>query len=217
MTYRHFLPFLAALLASCASAPSNKAANPVLEERLRNAQVTEKKLSNGAVLREVTFQGSLQPNFYLGCIPIGDVTSQFNPPTLIYAARQCIQNEEYRKAWALFTTANGFAYYDLKRLADRSTQGALSVLIANAFSDLPMAKRDQAQKVSEEMRADPEQVGAYCAALTRIGPPTYEPNWAILHGIGAYQELRDGHYLINVDTQEIWKEVREIRCKPQKK
>lgn len=217
MTYRHALPFLAALLASCGSVPSNKSSNPLLEERLRNAQMTEKRLRNGAVLREVTFAGSLQPNFYFGCISIGDVTSKFNPPTLIYAAKQCIQEEDYRKAWALFTTANGFAYYDLKRLADLSTQGALSVLIANAFSDLPMAKRDQAQKVIEEMRADPEQVKAYCAELTRIGPPTYEPNWAILHGIGAYQEPRNGHYLTNVDIQAIWKEVREFRCTPQKK
>lgn len=217
MSSRHIISLLATLLASCATVPSNKTSNPLLEERLRNAQVTEKSLSSGTVLSEVKFAGSLQPNFHSGCIPIGDVSSKFNPPTLIYAARQCIQEEDYRKAWALFTTANGFAYYDLKRLADLSTQGALSVLVTNAFSDLPMTKRDRAQKVNEEMRADPEQVKAYCAELTRIGPPTYEPNWAILHGIGAYQEPRNGHYLANVDTQAIWKEVREFRCTPQKK
>lgn len=203
--------------ANAQGSPSSSATNPILEERLQNAQVNKKMLSNGAVLTEVKFAGSLQPNFDLGCIPISEITNQFNPPALIHAAKKCIQLEDYRKAWALFTTANGFAYYDLKRLADRSTHGALSVLIANAFADLHMEKRDQSQKVSEEMRADPEQVKAYCAELTRIGPPSYEPNWAILHGIGAYQEPRNGHYLTNVDTQAIWEEVRQFRCTPQKK
>lgn len=127
--------------ANAQESPPSTATNPVLEERLRNAQVNEKTLSNGAVITEVKFAGSLQPNFDLGCIPISEVTSQFNPPALIYAAKKCIQLEEYQKAWALFTTANDFAYYDLKRLADVSTHGALSVLVATHHSSGTAAKR----------------------------------------------------------------------------
>lgn len=190
--------------------------NSVLEERLRNAQVTEKRLSNGAVFTEVKFAGSLQPNFDLGCIPISEVTDKFNPPALIYAAKKCIQQDQHSKAWALLTTATGFAYYDLKRLADRSTQGARTVLMMNAFADLTNAQREKAQKIGKEIQTDPEQVQAYCTELTRIGPPTYEPQWAILHGIGAYQEPRNGHYLSNVDTKALWEEVLKNRCTPQK-
>ncbi len=83
--------------------------NQVLEERLRNAQVTKRTLNNGTVITEVKFAGSLQPNFDLGCIAITEVTNQFNPPALIYAAKKCIQQELYAQAWALITTANGFA------------------------------------------------------------------------------------------------------------
>lgn len=190
--------------------------NPVLEERLRNAQVREIKLSNGATIKEVKFAGSLQPNFDLGCISMNDVTSEFNPPALIYAAKKCIKEQEYSKAWALLTTGNGFAYYDLKRLADRSTQGARTVLSMNAFADLTNDERETSSKVSKEIQKDPEQVQAYCAALTKIGPPTYEPQWAILHGIGAYQEPRNGHYLTNVDAKALWEEVLRNRCTPQK-
>lgn len=191
--------------------------NSVLEERLRNAQVTEKRLANGAVFTEVKFAGSLKPNFELGCIPIGEVTNQFNPPALIYAAKKCIQQEEYSRARALLTTGMGFAYYDLKRLADRSTQGARTVLTMNAFADLTNEQREKAQKSIKEIESDPEQVRAYCAELTRIGPPTYEPLWAILHGIGAYQEPRNGHYLTNVDTKALWEEVLKTRCTPPQK
>lgn len=197
------------------SKPSTES-NSVLEERLRNAQITERKLSNGAIITDVKFTGSLQPNFELGCISISEVTSQFNPPALIYAAKKCIQQEEYSKAQALLTTGTGFAYYDLKRLADRSTQGARTVLMMNAFADLTKEQRDKATKSIKEIESDPQQVSTYCAELTRIGPPIYEPLWAIRHGIGAYQEPRNGHYLINVDTKALWDEVLKTRCTPQK-
>ena len=190
--------------------------NPVLEERLRNAQVTEKKLSNGAVITEIKFAGSLQPNVDLGCISISEVTSQFNPPALIYAAKKCIQQEQHAMAWALLATGNGFAYYDLKRLADRSTQGARAVLTMNAFADLNSAQQQKTSSIFKEIQTDPVQVQGYCTQLTRIGPPTYEPQWAILHGIGAFQEPRSGPYLTNVDVKALWEEVLNTRCTPQK-
>ena len=195
---------------------SSSEPNSVLEERLRNAEVTKRRLSNGAVITEVKFAGSLKPNFDVGCIAISEITSEFNPPALIYAAKKCIQQDQYSKSWALLTTANGFAYYDLKRLADRSTQGARSVLTMNAFADLTDAQQEKAQKNGKEIQTDQEQVKAYCTELTRIGPPSYEPQWAILHGIGAYQEPRNGHYLTNVDTKALWEEVLKNRCTPQK-
>lgn len=191
--------------------------NSVLEERLRDAQVTTRKLSNGATITEVKFAGSLQPNFDLGCVSIKEVTGEMNPPALIYAAKKCIQQEQHQNAWALLTTGTGFAYYDLKRLADRSTQGARSVLMMNAFGDLTNSQREASQKAMKEIQADAEKVSAYCAELTRIGPPTYEPKWAILHGIGVYQEPRNGHYLTNVDAKALWEEILKNRCTSQKR
>lgn len=209
----------AALLHSLAigqESKPNSDSNSVLEDRLRNAQVTDRRLSNGAVVTEVKFAGSLQPNFDLGCISINDVSNNFNPPALIYAAKKCIQQDQHAKAWALLATANGYAYYDMKRLADRSTHGARTVLTMNAFADLTNAQTEKAQKISRELQSDPERVKAYCAELTKLGPPTYEPMWAILHGIGAYQEPRSGHYLTNVNAPAIWEEVLKNRCIAQK-
>jgi hypothetical protein len=210
---------LLVVLAHCAGNaqefPPSAARNSALEDRLRNAQVTKITMSNGAVLREVRFAGSLQPNFDLGCVAISEVNSQFNPPALIYAARKCILQEQYAQAWALLTTGNGFAYYDLKRLADRSTQGAKTVLTMNAFADLTDVQREKVTKIFKDLQTDPEIVKAYCTELTRIGPPTYEPQWAILHGIGAFQEPRIGPYLTNVDTKSLWDEALKNRCTPQ--
>jgi len=203
-------------VAIAQASPPSATNNTVLEERLRDAQVTKKTLSNGAVITEVKFAGSLQPNFDLGCIAIGEVTSQLNPPALIYAAKKCIQQERYAQAWALFTTGNGFAYYDLKRLADRSTQGANMVLTMNAFAELTDMQREKISKTFKEIQMDPEQVKKYCTELTRVGPPTYEPQWAILHGIGAFQEPRNGPYLMNIDAKALWEEVLRNRCTPQK-
>lgn len=185
--------------------------NPVLE-RLRSAQVTHTRFGNGAVFTEYKFAGSLQPNFDLDCVSISDLSSAFNPPALIFAAKKCFLKGEYLKAWELFTTGNGFAYYDLKRLSDISTQGALSVLTMNTFNDLSDEKRTELSKTFKEIQADPGKVNAYCSELKRIGPPTYEPKWAILHGIGAYKEPRNGDYLTNVDTAALWTEVVKNRC-----
>lgn len=214
------------LLASCvlaSLAPASALArepisrpNPVLEERLRDAQTTTRKLDNGATFTELKFAGSLQPNADVGCVSIEDVTSSMNAPALVYAAKKCIQQERYQQAWALLTTAMGFAYYDVKRLADRSTQGARSVLLMNAFADLPNAQRETFQRVSKELQANPETVSEYCAQLTRIGAPGYEPQWAILHGIGVYEEPRNGHYRTNIDQKAVWDEVLKNRCTPQR-
>lgn len=191
-------------------------ADSVLKERLRNAQVTQTRLKNGAVITDVKFAGSLQPNIDLGCIAMSEVKSEFNPPALLSATKKCIQQGEYSKAWALLNTGFGFAYYDISRLADQSTQGARTVLTMNTFADLTNEQREQFQKVSKASQADPEQLRAYCTELTRIGPPTYEPQWAILHGIGAYKEPRNGHYLTNVDPKALWAEILKNRCTPQK-
>lgn len=206
-----------ALVQGMSQAQESKSAsdsNSVMDERLRDAQVTTKQVSNGAEITEVQFAGSLQPNFDLGCIPIKDVTNQFNPPALIYAAKKCVQKEQYTMAWILMTTGNGFAYYDLKRLADKSTQGALMVLFSRVLSDLTPAQNEKAAKATDEFLSNPEQVKSYCTELTRIGSPAYDPQWAILHGIGAYKEPRNGHYLTNVDTKVLWEEVLRNRCNP---
>jgi hypothetical protein len=86
----------------------------------------------------------------------------------------------------------------------------------NAFADLTNDEREKSAKISKDIQKDPEQVQAYCSQLTKIGPPTYDPQWAILHGIGAYQEPRNGHYLTNVDAKALWEEVLRNRCTPQK-
>ena len=82
----------------------------------------------------------------------------------------------------------------------------------NAFAYLTNDEREKSEKIQK----DPEQVQTFCAELTRIAPPTYEPQWAILHSIGAYQEPRKGHYLTNVDAEALWNEVLHNRCTPQK-
>jgi hypothetical protein len=208
------LPFALLLLASCYPHAQKAGQNVVLEERMRDARVSKIELRNGASFTEVRFAGSLQPNVDLGCIPISEVTSQFNPPALIYAAKKCVQEGRYTSASILMTTGNGFAYYDLKRLADRSTSGALMVLQSMVLSDLSADQNARAEKATNEFLADPEAVMAYCAQLKRIGPPTYEPQWAIKHGIGVYREPRDGHYLTNTDNKALWEEVLKNRCTP---
>ncbi len=151
-----------------------------------------------------------------GCMSMADVSAADPPPVLMHAARDCIERDDPARAWALMTTGLGFAYYDLQRLADRSTQGARSVLMMNVFGTMTAAQQDRFQQTAVAIRTDPVRVAAYCAALTRIGPPVYEPLWAIRHGVGVYDEPRDGHYRRGVDTARLWADVLRMRCTVQK-
>lgn len=209
-----FLTIAVSFSILSANLVAQESGNAVLEERLRNAQVKETKLNNGATFKEFKFAGSMQPNFELGCITMQEVVGLFNPPSLLRAANRCIQEDQFTKAWALFTTGNGFAYYDIKRLADRSTRGARSVLHSHVFNGLTKEQQDKFGSTAKTIAADAEQVASYCAALTKVGPPTYEPDWIVLHGIGAYDEPRNGHYLVGVDAKAVWEEVLSNRCKP---
>ena len=186
--------------------------NNILKERLRNAEV-KKTLSQGIENIEVKFPGSLEPNFDVACISMKEVSSQFNPPALILAVKKCVLQNDYEKAWDLLNTSTGFGYYDLQRLADRSTKEALTVLIFRVLGNLTPEQHNKGQQISKIMNADAKRVQAYCAELKRIGPPTYEPQWAIAHGLGVYDdEARQGHYLTNVDPKIIWAEVLRQRC-----
>lgn len=193
---------------------ANEEAGTVLPQRLRDAEVIQQRTPGGAMVTEIRFAGNLQPNAELGCIPMEQVSSRFNPPALMQAARKCIASDDYNTAWALLTTANGFVYYDLKRLADRSTSGAGSVLKATVFGSLTDVQRDRFLRASQQNQSNPQLVKAYCGQLTKIGPPAYEPQWAIMHGLGVYQEPRQGHYLANVDAKALWEEVLSNRCTP---
>lgn len=199
-------------MTGCMQATRPKTADSVLEERLRTAQVTEQRLNNGALIRNYQFAGSLAPNAEIGCVELGGLSNAMNPPALVFAAKKCVQTGQHLRAWELLSTGTGFAYYDLKRLADRSTQGALSVLLMNAFADLSDAQRNEASNVFKTFQADAAKVDAYCSRLKKMGPPTYDPQWAIRHGIGAYQEPRKGDYLLNVDVEALWAEVLKNRC-----
>lgn len=94
---------------------------------MQNAQI-EKTVINGQEYLNVKFAGSLEPNSDLNCISMKEVSNKFNPPALMLAAKKCVLQNNHERAWNLINTANGFAYYDLKRLADRSLKGALMVL-----------------------------------------------------------------------------------------
>lgn len=186
--------------------------NPVLEKRLQDAMV-EKTVINGQEYLNVKFAGSLEPNFQLDCISMKEVSNKFNPPALMLAAKKCVLQNDYEKVWDLINTANGFAYYDLKRLADRSLKGALMVLSYKFSASLTPEQDSKGEAASKIALTDAKKVQEYCAELTRIGAPTYEPQWAIAHGLGSYGNAkREGHYLVDVDPKAIWAEVLNNRC-----
>lgn len=141
-----FLVMLIELIQKIAHAEQSHS-NPVLEKPLQNAQI-EKTVINGQEYLNVKFAGSLEPNFDLNCISMKEVSNKFNPAALMLAAKKCVLQNNHERVWNLINTANGFAYYALKRLADRSLKGVLMVLSYKFSESLTPSKGEAARKIT---------------------------------------------------------------------
>jgi hypothetical protein len=144
-------------------------------------------ISSSAFAQVTAYQssGNLEVTHKLGCIAMAEVKNEYTPPDLMRALHICAKARRYDDAFMLFTVAGVYAYFDTKRVPDISAQDAFQVLMAND----PIDEDDQPifQKLLEAYTTpgSPEFVRK-CAAIEKLGPPTYEPVYMIRHGMGAF-------------------------------
>lgn len=119
------------------------------------------------------------------CVAFDKITSQFTPPDLDRMVTQCIQNDDYPSAVALFALAGMDTHFDQLRVADNTVGDTGAVLMMNTFKDIPEAAKSKFSSAIKSVSAATFARDYLCGWAQQIGPPTYYPTYIIMHGMNA--------------------------------
>ena len=149
--------------------------------------------------------GQLAAKQPLTCVSIDGVGKDHTPPDLYQGVSACIQQEDYRTAVALFALAGMESRFDAQRVLDKTAGQAGQVLIMDTFNGLAGDRRAKFQAAVKAVAADPEVLSRTCAAIRKVGYPTYYPAYMVLHGIRAFTANPDDPTLQpNFDGAAVW-------------
>jgi len=149
--------------------------------------------------------GQLAAKQPLTCVSIDGVGKDHPPPDLYQGVSACIQQEDYRTAVALFALAGMESRFDAERVLDKTAGQAGQALIMDTINGLPGDRRAKFQATVKAVAADPDVLSRTCAAIRKIGYPTYYPAYMVLHGIRAFTANPDDPTLQpNFDGAAVW-------------
>ena len=160
---------------------------------------------NGNVT-SVTHKKNLAPNAELDCIDPDKITNQYNPPALLIASWKCVNQYRLKNAYKLRMIASAFALYDLPRLSDVSTQGAFYALRVQLEGNIDKELSEAVFDKFQEIRNDGTTIKEICSFLTKLGPPQYQPDWAIYHGMQAITGKVENPIKTDIDNDKTWKD-----------
>lgn len=125
----------------------------------------------------------------------------------------------------LFTLAGAYARFDARRVADPSARQAGTLLRLLALQQLSEPQRQVLSEGVDAALSEPAANADLCAAIARIGPPRYAPDYMRRHGL---QELRRslpearsapeataGALVPDFDAEPAWNQVLDelLRCR----
>lgn len=167
-------------------------------------------------IRNFTTPGNLELNYNLGCIELKDAKPIYNPVDLFKASRACITDHRYDDAVRLFALAGAYGRYDMRRVADTTAHQAVMVARMEIFDEIPEEESKKFQAAVTELFDNAAKKAAFCAAVGRIGPPSYAPRYMIQHGMRAFLGGTNDGIVENFDSKSAWVEAFSLylKCKP---
>ena len=149
--------------------------------------------------------GNLVAKHPLVCSTVDKLKETDTPPDLYAGMVDCAKHQRYQDAVYFFALAGVYSYFDSQRVADETAHEAHSVLTRNAMTQLDDATK---QAVFAQLKAtlgDPAKLPGACAAIERIGPPNYFPQYMVQHGMDAVTGKVQGNGLIpDFDAKVAW-------------
>jgi hypothetical protein len=130
-------------------------------------------------------QGNLAALHPLACSTVDKLKDTDTPPDLYAGFVDCGKRRRYEDAVYFFALAGVYSYFDAQRVADDTAHQAHSALTSQAMDQFD---EDTRQAVFAQLKitlGDPAKLPTACAAIERIGPPNYKPDYMIQHGMNA--------------------------------
>lgn len=159
-----------------------------------------------------------------GCPRLASLDGSQTPEQLYRGVAACMRRSDTDTAVVLFSLAVAYGRYDALRVADPSAHQAGLLLRLVALQRLEEAQR---QALSREMTMAQSEAGRrqnLCAAIERIGAPTYRPDYMSHHGAMALRRSFSEHrppafrasseLVQGFDGEAAWNQVldRVLRC-----
>ncbi len=159
-----------------------------------------------------------------GCPRLASLDGSQTPLQLYRGVAACMRRSDTDTAVVLFSLAVAYGRYDALRVADPSAHQAGMLLRLVALQRLDEAQR---QALSRGMSVAQSEAGRrqnLCAAIERIGAPTYRPDYMSRHGAMAlrrsFSEQRppasraSSELAQDFDGEAAWNQVldRVLRC-----
>lgn len=127
-----------------------------------------------------------------------------------WAVRDCVEQGRYDTAITAFFAYNSYILFDQQRVRDESAHVVKDELNVWIFSGYSRDQFNALKPYTAEMRA---REGAFytatCAALHRLGPPAYRPQYMIKRGMIPRKSEEDWQ-VEGFDPTAAWQEALEI-------
>lgn len=197
---KRFVWIVAAALAGCATPPTTTHNTGLPQYTVQT--------SSGEKITHYESAGNLQSNATLGCVRLSAVTGKHTPADIYPGVAACIKAGDFEKAAPLYLVAGVFGRFDKLRVSDRTAHQAVTVLQRNDFADLTQDQRESffMNYLQPRLEKGSSSLAALCAAVDRVGPPDYFPNYMIQHGMGAYLGRSDGGLVQGFDPDKGWQD-----------
>lgn len=158
-------------------------------------------------------KGNLISTKPLTCVAATSVSSSSSAADITAGAKACASAGNYKQAAKLVMVASAYAFYDTKRVADKSAHGALNALFAKEFGPLPEKERNSLMANIDALAKDTKTKAEICSFLITSQPPTYMPNYMIAHGMGAFTGGSQEPLVKNFDSKLSWaKAMKFVKC-----
>ncbi len=131
-----------------------------------------------AVFSALTTPAKAEP-----CLTLAEITPSLDARFLAGSVRGCIAEARYSDAIRMFFAYSNFSLFDQQRVWDESSHVAVQELHLWIFSGY---SQDQMSALKAEIdrlrRPQSPSLLDTCAAVARLGPPSYRPDYMIKRG-----------------------------------
>ena len=159
-----------------------------------------------------------------GCPRLASLDGSQTPEQLYRGAARCMRRSDTDTAVVLFSLAAAYGRYDALRVNDPSAHQAGMLLRLVALQQLNEPQREALSRGVAAALSEPEANPDLCAAIERIGPPTYQPDYMLRHGLASLRRslpearssapMPNGGLVQGFNGDEAWNQVldRFLRC-----
>jgi hypothetical protein len=148
--------------------------------------------------------GNLAPTQDRGCIRLDEADTGMSPADLSLSVVTCGHEGRYEDAAQLYLLVMARGAFDTRRVADTTAHQAISVLQFQIFNAMNQA---QNMGIDTAVQAQVADMAAFCAVLSSMGPPEYDPGYMIAHGMCAVLDTGRPDLVDGFDAEAAWGEV----------